>query len=460
MIMSLKSFLPKIPILTFLFMMLIFKLDVAAADTVWQNDYEYEVFDPNNIQGMSRANIEYMYGLDPLIMLTHYKGAQTSINIPASATIDGKVLRTCIGSIKNNSGPFFNNNSGIVSISFEPGCIEGYSDFLANCQNLKTLELTGLERINRQPAGLIKTDDCINLEYLNLSGVYFAGSRDILANCKNLKKITTPAKTSNFIFNDHEKTLLPYAMFVYQNGAYTGKPYLYLEDAPPNTLIAAKDADAKKDKAIIKYKGLKYKVLSSQRKEVELVGPVKKCPSNLIIDDSITDSNGIIYHVKSIGKKAFFGNKQLKKLKIYNNGITIKSNAFSECRKLKEVYIEDHNAVLKPQAFKSSGIKKVEFYGAYVFTVGLVIGKEAFKDCSSLSEIKFDGLWRMEMKKTIKKDCFKGIKSKARIKFSGAEGPGLPLEHFKDFHPKGKAIVKYINKYGGASNAEPVLPTA
>ena len=87
-------------------MMLIFKLDVEAADTVWQNDYEYEVFDPNYLQGMSRENIEYMYGHDPLIMLTHYKGTQTSIKIPATATINGEVLRTCIGSMKNNSGPF------------------------------------------------------------------------------------------------------------------------------------------------------------------------------------------------------------------------------------------------------------------------------------------------------------------------------------------------------------------
>ncbi len=462
--MSLKSFLTKIPIIAFLSMVVLFKTNASAADTVWQNDYEYKLFDPNYLSGMSKANIEALFGTEPLIQLHRYKGNETIIRIPATATVYGETYKTYLGNLysndKDNSIPFFENAPEIESISFEDGCIMNRLNFVTNCTSLKTLDFTGSVGFLRGHVHHSNINDCPNLEYINYYGVIFVGERNNLKNCKSLKRITTPAEIPyRKDRSDHEKTLLPYAMFVYKDSTYTGKPYLYLEDAPPNTLIAAKEAVAKPDKSIIKYNNLKYRVLSSGRKEVELMGPIKKCPSKLIIDDTITDENGTIYRVKSIAKKAFYRNKQLENLKIYNDGITIKSKAFADCPKLKKVFIEDHNAVLKPQAFKSSGIKKVTFYGAYVFTIDLIIGKEAFKDCTKLSEIVFDGLWRMNMKKTIKKNCFKGIKSKAMVRFTGAEGPGLPLEHFKDFHPKGKAIVKYINKFGGASDAKPKLPT-
>ena len=84
-------------------------------------------------------------------------------------------------------------------------------------------------------------------------------------------------------------------------------------------------------------KNLTYTVTNAGRKEICVTNAEKK-PA-VTIPSTIT-SHGVTYRVTSIGKKAFAGNKKLKKISIGKYVTKIESRAFYRARSLKHIVIK------------------------------------------------------------------------------------------------------------------------
>ena len=156
----------------------------------------------------------------------------------------------------------------------------------------------------------------------------------------------------------------------------------------PSTSKKVKYGPAKGTK--IADKKLIYKVTKVGSKdgkiigEVEVIGAKNKKAKSVKIAAYVT-IDGVKYKVTSIGKKAFKGNKKLKKVTIGSNVQKIGSAAFSKCKKLKKVTI------------KSNVLKKV--------------AKGSFKGVKKSCKIKVP-----KAKKKAYKKMFKKAKCKAKVK--------------------------------------------
>ena len=122
--------------------------------------------------------------------------------------------------------------------------------------------------------------------------------------------------------------------------------------------------------------GLIYKITSVENKTVELCGTTNKKLKKLNVKATVT-IDGAVYKVTSIGKAAFKNIKTLKSLTIGKNVTTIGNKAFFKCKELKKVVI------------KAKKLKKV--------------GAGAFKKTNKKMTVKAPKKMQKKYKKLIKK---------------------------------------------------------
>ena len=203
---------------------------------------------------------------------------------------------------------------------------------------------------------------------------------------------------------------------------------------------------------------LTYKVTKAGE-EVELTSS-KSTAVNVMVD-TVAGTDGVKYHVTSIGINAMKNNQQMTSLTIGDNVKTIGENAFSGCTKLTKVVIGTNVDAIGAGAFKGcSALKKtltlpdsVKTIGASAFsgcrkitavTIGktsksglTAIGKSAFNGCRKLGKVTI----KSKKLSSVGKKAFKGTKSSLKVK-----APSKQLAKYKKILKKAGLKVKQVTK--------------
>lgn len=155
-----------------------------------------------------------------------------------------------------------------------------------------------------------------------------------------------------------------------------------------------------------------YKIIDTgKRNTVSYIRNLKKSRENVKIPSSIK-YKGVNYKVTSIGKRAFYQNKKLKKIIFGKNIIQIGKKAFYRCNSLKVIKLNKKLSEIRDSAF-STCIKLQ--YVAIPKSVKW-IGKRAFYGCKKLRYILVKS--KQLTNKRVGRDSFaKGYK-KVRVKTS------------------------------------------
>lgn len=203
---------------------------------------------------------------------------------------------------------------------------------------------------------------------------------------------------------------------------------------------------------------LTYKVTKAGE-EVELTSS-KSTAVNVMVD-TVAGTDGVKYHVTSIGINAMKNNQQMTSLTIGDNVKTIGENAFSGCTKLTKVVFGTNVDAIGAGAFKGcSALKKtltlpdsVKTIGASAFsgcrkitavTIGktsksglTTIGKSAFNGCRKLGKVTI----KSKKLSSVGKKAFKGTKSGLKVK-----APSKQLAKYKKILKKAGLKVKQVTK--------------
>jgi len=367
-----------------------------------------------HIDAMADTSGDYGYQVknDGTVMITSYKGKETSITIPSS--IDGKTVT----SIKESA---FDWNDDIVEVTI-PGSVTtiGFMAF-ANCSNLKKVVLNkGITTIEGSafsyctslssitiPEGISVIDTRTFEECTSLQSVSIPKSVTVIKDyafsfCDSLTNVTLPDNVayidqgafyscsmksvtipksikeigySAFGFLDRKDAESKIAGFTVKG--YTGTAaeqyaknnsfsFVPLGSVAKNTSSAQKSTakpslDVVKKGSVRTVGGSKFKVTSSNT--VSLKAPVSKKITKIVIPKKVKINNKY-YKVTAIEKKAFSGCKKLKKATINGNVSKIGAYAFYKCKKLKSIKINSKKLTMGrvgKGAFK--GIhKKAIFY--------------------------------------------------------------------------------------------------
>lgn len=162
----------------------------------------------------------------------------------------------------------------------------------------------------------------------------------------------------------------------------------------------------------IEYKNAVYTITKiGNGGSVEYIETLNPSQTKLIIPSSIT-VDGIIYHVTSIGTKAFYGNKKLKKITIGANVTSIGAKSFYGCQKLTEIQIPSKVSKIGRQAFYDcKNLKKITIKTKRL--TSSKIGSKAFGKIYSKAVIKVPKSKYSSYKAILKK---KGISARAVVK--------------------------------------------
>ena len=200
-------------------------LTLTLDDTVWQNQYQYELDD-----ALSR------------IVLTKYKGSGKTLTVPASAAIGGKYYRTVLGPAAQKIDSIW-YNSDLESLTFESGVIAAgdMSYQFYQMAQLSSLDVTGL--ITSDMANISHmfqycsalTD--LDLSTWDLSGLTDAVASPALLGCTALDTIRTPLRLALTI-------QLPNSDFRVYNpstGKFTSDRYSSLPTSQTDSLYLKRD---------------------------------------------------------------------------------------------------------------------------------------------------------------------------------------------------------------------------
>ena len=126
-------------------------------------------------------------------------------------------------------------------------------------------------------------------------------------------------------------------------------------------------------------------------------------PATVVID-------GITYDVTSIAENAFRNNQTITKVTIASSVTKIGKYAFSGCKKLKSVTINNNIKIIEDEAFyKCTSLTKITIPKKVN-----KIGKSAFEGCKKLKTITIKTTKLTS--KNVEKNAFKGIYKKATCK--------------------------------------------
>ena len=117
-----------------------------------------------------------------------------------------------------------------------------------------------------------------------------------------------------------------------------------------------------------------FKILSLENKTVEIIfnENINHKSSHCVVPASI-EYNGDTYTVVSIGKEAFYKNKNIESLEIPSTVKTIGNEAFEYCEHLKGVVFSRGLVKIESEAFKACPIEKIDLPNTVTY-----IGERAF----------------------------------------------------------------------------------
>lgn len=126
-----------------------------------------------------------------------------------------------------------------------------------------------------------------------------------------------------------------------------------------------------------------YGITDDEKNEVELCCPAKIDLKKIQIPATISDADGKIYTVTSIGEKAFYKNKKISSIIIGNNIKSIEDYAFYGCNKINKIVFGKNVEIIGNSSFR-----KCTKLSSIVLPKSLdELGKNAFYGCSKLNSI-------------------------------------------------------------------------
>ncbi len=151
-----------------------------------------------------------------------------------------------------------------------------------------------------------------------------------------------------------------------------------------------------------------YGVTDDEKNEVELFCPASQNVKNIQIPATITDENGTVYTVTSIGNKAFYKNTKITGVTIANTVKSIEDYAFYGCKNIKTIKMGSGVELIGNSAFR-----KCTKLTSVILPKSLdQLGKNVFYGCSKLKTITINAKSVVD----IKANAIKGISKKAVIK--------------------------------------------
>lgn len=298
-------------------------------------------------------------------------GTEAPFVLPVSVTTLGEY---CFGYCQNLSN-FDMSKSSVVSIPaflFKGSTnlhevtlpatvktIEAYAFF--ECDNFNNIYFLGdtLEKI-----GTAAFQGCQNLHEIDVPEGVTAIENDTFSGCQNLNVIKLPDSLTTIgdnAFEDcqniHEMEIPPNVTYM-SNTTFNGVDPEKLENVDTSKNAYAQ---TKVKKALPKKNSkwtvgkLKYKITKAHATKgtVMVVGAKDKKQKTLTIPSTV-NINGYAFKVTSIGSKAFYNNKKLKKVTIGSNVTAIGKKAFQNCKKLKTITVKSQKVKsVKSNAFKN-----------------------------------------------------------------------------------------------------------
>lgn len=141
--------------------------------------------------------------------------------------------------------------------------------------------------------------------------------------------------------------------------------------------------------AVVENERFCFRVLSQRRKTVEIIfnDNVKHKSSHCVIPSSV-EYDGDTFTVVSIGKEAFYKNKNIETLEIPGTIKTIGEEAFEYCSHLKNIAFSPGLVKIEKEAFKACPIEKIDLPNTVVS-----IGWRAFFTANSNIYLKSKIKW-------------------------------------------------------------------
>lgn len=126
-----------------------------------------------------------------------------------------------------------------------------------------------------------------------------------------------------------------------------------------------------------------YGITDDEKNEVELCCPAKMNLKKIQIPAKITDADGKVYTVTSIGQKAFYKNTKLSNVIIGNNVKSIEDYAFYGCKNITNIVFGKNVEIIGNSSFR----KCTKLISITLPKSLDELGKNAFYGCSKLKSI-------------------------------------------------------------------------
>ncbi len=235
--------------------------------------------------------------------------------------------------------------SGLTEVTISEGVTKIPNDFFVSCEQLVTVYLpTTLTEIGKGAFG-----QCTNLTNITLPNQLKIIGPYAFNLCTSLKDVVIPASVTTIDKTSYQKTKLTSLTGSSSAVAAVAKDLgvKYISVAV-NTAVKGK---------IYTVGSVKYKVLNTSKCTVSVKGLAKKVKS-VTIPKSIK-LYGKTYKVTAIEKKAFYKQKQLKKIKIKSTSITkMGSKAFARIHKKAKITVPKSKKKKYKKLLKKAGVSK------------------------------------------------------------------------------------------------------
>lgn len=151
-----------------------------------------------------------------------------------------------------------------------------------------------------------------------------------------------------------------------------------------------------------------YGVTDDETNEVEFFCPANQKIKNVHIPATVTDENGTVYKVTSIGNKAFYKNTKITSVTVGNNVKSIEDYAFYGCKNVTSIKLGANVEMVGNSAFR----KCTKLTSVTLPKSLNALGKNAFYGCSKLKTIVINANSVVD----VKSNAIKGVSKKCVIK--------------------------------------------
>lgn len=151
-----------------------------------------------------------------------------------------------------------------------------------------------------------------------------------------------------------------------------------------------------------------YGVTDDETNEVEFFCPANQKIKSVRIPATVTDENGTVYTVTSIGNKAFYKNTKITSVTVGNNVKSIEDYAFYGCKNVTSIKLGKNVEMVGNSAFR----KCTKLTSITLPKALNALGKNAFYGCSKLKTITINANSVVD----VKTNAIKGVSKKCVIK--------------------------------------------